>query len=293
MSNAPQNQNQGQVKPVDRLKSIVNQPSVQEQFRNAMGDNAGLFTASLIDVYMGDTNLQQCDPNAVVMEALKAATLKLPINKNLGLAYIVPYKDKGGKSNPQMQIGYKGYVQLAQRTGQYRIINADAVYEGELKGHDKLTGEIDLTGTATSDKVVGYFAYIETVQGFKKISYWTKNEVIQHAQKHSKSYKSSASPWQTNFHAMAIKTVLKHLLSKYGVMSVELVNALEQESEDQVSQDEAANANQDVIDVEPPMGDATEGPRTGPSGESPPDEAVDGPGPEPEAETAAAEEPGF
>ena len=291
MSNAPQNQSQGQVKPVDRLKSIVNQPSVQEQFRNAMGDNAGLFTASLIDVYMGDTNLQQCDPNAVVMEALKAATLKLPINKNLGLAYIVPYKHKG-QQQPQMQIGYKGYVQLAQRTGQYRIINADAVYEGELKGHDKLTGEIDLTGTAISDNVVGYFAYIETTSGFKKISYWTKAEVIQHAQKHSKSYNSQYSPWQTNFHAMAIKTVLKHLLSKYGVMSVELVNALEQESEEQVAREEEQNANQDVIDVEPPMGEATEGPRTGPSGESPPDEAVDGPGPEPETE-AAAEEPGF
>ena len=283
MSNAPQNQSQGQVKPVDKLKSIVNQPSVQEQFRNAMGDNAGLFTASLIDVYMGDTNLQKCDPNAVVMEALKAATLKLPINKNLGLAYIVPYKDKGGKSHPQMQIGYKGYVQLAQRTGQYRIINADAVYEGELKGHDKLTGEIDLTGTATSDTVVGYFAYIETVQGFKKISYWTKSEVIQHAKKHSKSYNNQYSPWQTNFHAMAIKTVLKHLLSKYGVMSVELVNALEQESEEQVAREEEQNANQEIIDVESPVGEFQAG-----TGDMPGD-----PEPEPETETAAAEEPGF
>jgi recombination protein RecT len=282
MSNAPQNQNQGQVKPVDRLKSIVNQPSVQEQFRNAMGDNAGLFTASLIDVYMGDTNLQQCDPNAVVMEALKAATLKLPINKNLGLAYIVPYKHKG-QQQPQMQIGYRGYIQLAQRTGQYRIINADAVYEGELNGHDKLTGEIDLNGTATSDTVVGYFAYIETTSGFKKISYWTKNEVIQHAQKHSKSYNSQYSPWQTNFHAMAVKTVLKHLLSKYGVMSVELVNALEQESEDQVFQDEAANANQDVIDVDPPM-NASE------DGETPGDPELE---PQPETADATADEPGF
>jgi len=192
-----------------------------------------------------------------------------------------------------MQIGYKGYVQLAQRTGQYRIINADAVYEGELRGHDKLTGEIDLTGTATSDTVIGYFAYIEAVHGFKKISYWTKSEIVQHAQKHSKSYNSQYSPWQTNFHAMAIKTVLKHLLSKYGVMSVELVNALEQESEDQVSQDEDENANQDVIDVPPteePQ-EATEGPgTTSPSGESPPDEAVDGPEPD---MAAASEEPGF
>lgn len=282
MSNAPQQaQEQGQVKPVDRLKSIVNQPSVQEQFKNAMGDNAGLFTASLIDIYMGDANLQKCDPNEVVMEALKAATLKLPINKDLGLAYIVPYKGK-----PQMQIGYKGYIQLAQRTGHYRVIHADSVYEGELKGHDKLTGTIDLSGTATSNTVIGYFAHIETTQGFQKTSYWTKAQVVEHAKAYSMSYGSKYSPWQTNFHAMAIKTVLKHLLSKYGIMTIEMADAVEKESETQVVQDEAEHANQGgVIDI------VTEEAGEGDIPGDPDPEVV--PEAEPGVDEQPAEEPGF
>ena len=94
--------------PVQKMKSIINADSVQEQFRNALKDGAPLFIASLIDIYSNDKYLQQCPPQAVIMEALKAATLKLPINKNLGFAYIVPYKNE-----PQFQIGYKGYIQLA------------------------------------------------------------------------------------------------------------------------------------------------------------------------------------
>lgn len=263
MSNQPQNQqSQAPQKPAQRLKEVIYKPSVQEQFKNAMGDNAGLFTASLIDAYSNDTNLQKCEPSAVVMEALKAATLKLPINRDLGFAYVVPYKNK-----PQMQIGYKGYIQLAMRTGQYRHINADKVFEGELKGHDKITGKIDLSGEKQSDNVIGYFAYIETVQGFQKISYWTKSEVVEHAKKYSQSYNSSSSAWKTNFDAMAKKTVLKHLLSKYGTMSVELAHAIQNDEQDKADAEAGDNANGDFIDIDPQDGE----PEQEPQGEDPQD----------------------
>lgn len=252
MSNAPATSSAPAVK---RLKAIVSKESVQEQFKNALKEGAPLFIASLIDIYGNDKYLQSCDPQAVIMEALKAATLKLPINKNLGFAYIVPYKDKGVQ-RPQFQIGYKGYIQLAMRTGQYKYINADVVCEGELKGHNKLTGEVDLSGEAKSDKIIGYFAYIETINGFRKPLYWSKEKVTSHAQRYSKSYNSSSSPWKNNFDEMALKTMLRNLLSKYGVMSVELMNAFGSDTGDDRSyeaqtQDEIDdNANGDVIDIE-------------------------------------------
>lgn len=236
---------------VQRFKSVLNAESVQEQFRNALQEGAPLFVASLIDIFTNDKSLQQCPPQLVIMEALKAATLKLPINKNLGFAYIVPYRDE-----PQFQVGYKGYIQLAQRTGQYRYINADVVYEGELKGYDKLTGALDLSGEAQSDKIVGYFAYIETVNGFKKPLYWTKEQVLKHAKRYSKSFGKAGSAWQTNFDEMALKTMLRNLLSKYGVMSVEMMGALTADVGDERSfeaqaQDEIdARANGEIIDVE-------------------------------------------
>jgi len=241
--------------PVQKLKNIISVDSVQEQFRNALQDGAPLFIASLIDIYENDTYLQNCKPQAVIMEALKAATLKLPINKSLGFAYIVPYKNKG-VSEPQFQIGYKGYIQLAMRTGQYRYINADVVYEGELKSHNKITGELDLSGEATSFEVIGYFAYIETVNGFKKSIYWTKEKMEAHAKRYSKSYNSSNSAWKTNFEEMALKTLLRHLLSKYGVMSVDIVNAFTSDADERtvearVADEISENANNEVIDIEP------------------------------------------
>lgn len=167
-------------RPVDRLKQVMASPSVQQQFQNALEKNSNLFVASLIDLYASDTYLQQCEPAQVVAEALKAATLKLPINKSLGFAYIVPYK-KQGKQIPQFQLGYRGMIQLAMRSGIYKYLNADIVYEGEYKGYSKLTGDLDLTGEKKSDIVIGYFAYIESVNGFKKAVFATRDDMEAHA----------------------------------------------------------------------------------------------------------------
>lgn len=239
---------QGEQQPADKpkppskmelLKSILRAPSVQEQFENALKENSGIFVASIIDLFNGDKYLQECDPKAVVMEALKAATLKLPINKNLGFAYVISY---GGI--PQFQLGYKGYIQLAMRTGQYRIINADVVYEGEYKTKNKLTGEFDLSGEATSSKIIGYFAHIEMLNGFSKTLYMTVEKVREHAKRYSKSYSNQYSAWATNFDEMAIKTPLRNLLSHYGYLSVEMISAF---GEDTSSDTVDSQMQQEII----------------------------------------------
>jgi len=247
------------VTPVDRLKSIIDSDSVQAQFRNCLNENSGPFVASLIDVYASDTYLQKCEPKLVIMEALKAATLKLPINKQLGFAYIVPYNKKKKEGNqwktesiPQFQIGYKGYIQLAMRTGQYRYINAGALYEGHTVDRDLLTGKINIFGEQKSDKVIAYFAYMELLNGFSKAVCWTKDEVLAHAKRYSKSFDTDASPWKTQFDPMAIKTMLRNLLSKYGVMSIEMLSALDEDIKDERDfQGEIdQNANMMVIDID-------------------------------------------
>ena len=246
------------IKPVNRLKTVLSAESVQEQFRNALQENAPLFIASLIDLY-SDRQLQQCEPADVVREALKAATLKLPINRNLGFAWIVPrYNSKEKRYIPQFQPGWKGIVQLAQRTGQYRYINCGPVYEGELRSISKLTGAMDIEGEAKSEEIVGYFAYIELLNGFSKPSFWPKAKVEAHALKYNQESKKAgklAGNWLEYFDDRAMTTVLKHLISKYGIMSVEMITAIadtdertpEARTEDEIQE----NANQgEVIDVE-------------------------------------------
>jgi recombination protein RecT len=248
-------------RPIDRLKGILSAESVQQQFKAVLAENAGAFVASIIDLYNTDRTLQMCDPKNVVMEALKAASLKLPINKQLGFAWIVPYRDgRTGQYIPTFQLGYKGYIQLCMRTGAYRYINADVVYEGEFVKYDKLAGEIEIDPEKrTGDKKVGYFAFIETLNGFRKTLYMSIDEITKHAQQYSKSYSSKNSVWATNFDAMALKTCLRLLLSKYGIMSVEMQRAYIEDSSDVISlADEAIEADGDVFEVEVMTEETTE-----------------------------------
>lgn len=242
-----QHNKQVQASPVNRLKEIMASPSVQEQFRNAMAEHSNLFVASLIDLFVGDKSLQKCNPMMVVSEALKAATLRLPISKSLGFAYIVPYNNV-----PTFIIGYKGLIQLAMRTGQYRYVNADVVYQGEFKGFDKLTGQLDLSGEKTSDDVVGYFAHIETVNGFQKSMYMSKGDMEKYGKKYSKAYAKDFSPWQKEFDGMGIKTMLRRLIGKYGVMSIEMADGMAKDGDAAMEIEYLENANQQFIDVDPP-----------------------------------------
>ena len=229
---------------IERLKIALDADTVREQFRNALEKNAPAFVASVIDLYGSDTNLQKCAPSAVIMECLKAATLKLPINKNLGFAYIIPYG-----TTPNFQLGYKGYIQLAQRTGQYAIMNADIVYEGETVTKDKLTGKAMFGGEAKSDKPIGYFAHMRLHNGFEKTIYMTKEEMIAHGKKFSKAYKKKDAPWRTMFDSMALKTCIRIMLTKWGIMSVDMATALSTDNEDAVQAEVDENANKYALDI--------------------------------------------
>ncbi len=262
--------------PVDRLKQVMSSPSVQEQFKNALADKSNMFVASVIDLYASDTYLQNCNPATVVMECLKAATLNLPINKSLGFAYVIPYAKSVKVGNkwekqviPQFQLGYKGMIQLAMRTGQYKYINADAVYAGEYKGFSKLTGELDISGEAESDEVVGYFAHIETVNGFKKSLYMTRANMEKHGEKYSKSYSKDSSPWKTEFDGMAIKTMIRMLLGKYGIMSIDMADAMAMDKEPEQDVQYLTEANRTMLDIDNETGEILNADHSGSGGMSP------------------------
>lgn len=243
-----------------KLKASLNAPSVQEQFRNALKENSNLFIASIIDLYNGDKSLQKCTPNAIISEALKAAVLDLPINRALGFAYIVvynnteKYRDEKGIERevkvptPTFIPGYKGYIQLAMRTGQYLTINADFVYEGELRQISRLSGEVSLDGERTSDKIVGYFCHFKLLNGYTKTLYMSVEEMARHAKRYAPGIKKEVSVqdlikkandgyvskqvgWMGNFNDMALKTVIRRLISKYGYLSIKMQNALAHDNE--------------------------------------------------------------
>lgn len=239
-----------------KLKTILNAPSVQEQFQNALAENKDLFVASIIDLYNGDKSLQTCQPAQIVSEALKAAVLDLPINRALGFAYIVVYNNKVKSKDPQTGRdvwtkvptptfipGYKGYIQLAMRTGQYRTINADFVYEGELRTVNRLSGEVALDGKKTSDKIVGYFCYFELLNGYSKTLFMSVEDMAKYAKRYAPGIKqdttiaqliekanngvvSKSVGWEGNFNDMALKTVIRRVLSKYGYLSIKMQNAI-------------------------------------------------------------------
>lgn len=240
------------------FEKAVNNDLVKSKFREVLGKNAEGFVGSLLSLVKNNELLLKAAPNTVIAAAMQAATLKLPINQNLGLAYIVPYWNSKAKENQaQFQMGWKGLVQLAERTGQYKTINASVVYEGQIEDIDFITGNI-IRGRKISDTVVGYVAYIEFLNGFSKTFYMSKEEVEAHASKYSQSYRKGYGVWKDNFDAMALKTVIKLLISKYGIMSIEmesssLARALAADQAIMENEDEAytyTDNPQDTISVE-------------------------------------------
>lgn len=203
----------------ETLQGLLGTDQVKNRFEELLGKKAPGFISSLLAVVNNNKLLAKAEPKTVISAGAMAAALDLPINQNLGFAYIVPYGNQA-----QFQMGYKGYIQLAMRTGQYKNINADVVYEGEIKNVNRFTGEFAF-GERTSDTVVGYMAYFKLTNGFEKYLYMTLDEMQAHAKRYSKNYKGGTDKWGlTDFHTMAIKTVLKRLLSKYGILSIEMMN---------------------------------------------------------------------
>jgi len=224
------------------VTSILSQENIKSRFSEILGKNANAFMSSIISATKTNPSLSDCEPESVISSAVIAATLNLPIQSNLGFAHIVPYK-KDGLSVAQFQMGYKGFIQLALRTAQYKNINASEVYEGELVKHDRITGEVELDTTKKrSNKIIGYVAYFKLLNGFEKMFYMTKEQLENHGTKYSKSYSSKYGRWQLDFDSMALKTVIKLLLSKYGILSVDMQTA--------ITADQAIIKNAETLDVE-------------------------------------------
>lgn len=220
-------------------KDLFSQDNVKAKFQELLGKKAHGFITSVLQIVASNNLLAKVDPYSVYNSAAVAATLDLPLNNNLGFAYIVPYNqsykdDKGNwqtKQVAQFQMGYKGFIQLAQRSGQFRTINAIDVRDGEIKSHDRLTGEIEFQWIENEIErlkkpVIGYVAYFKLLNGFEKMSFMTTEKLKQHGVKYSQTFKKDKGLWKDEFDVMAIKTVIKLLLSKYAPLSIDLQRAV-------------------------------------------------------------------
>lgn len=228
MANAIAKPNQASLmmqKPADIAKS----PAMVRRFETVLGKAAPSFLAGIVAATSTNATLnnpEKTDQTSLFAAGLVGATLNLSFVPSLGQAALVPYRENEGKGKVQFQVMVRGLIQLAQRSGQYRNINAGEVYSDEYEGEDLLTGEVrfhrvngGFRDQGKEDEIIGYFAYFETNTGFRKTEYWTKDDVVNHMKKFSKSWRKG--PWKDNFNAMAKKTVLKSILNHYGPMSVD------------------------------------------------------------------------
>jgi len=201
-----------------------NNPVMVKRFEQILDKNAGGFIASLISIVNNSDQLQRCNKLEILAAATKAASLKLPIEPNLGFAYIIPFKNtKKDKYEAQFQIGYKGFIQLALRSGQIKRLNALAIYEGQLISFDPLTEKLDFDfDKKESQKLIGFACYLELINGFNKTVYWPAENMNKHALRYSQAFKAGFGPWKDDFEKMGLKTVIKNVLSKFAPLSTDL-----------------------------------------------------------------------
>lgn len=219
----------GQVqKTTSSVKDFINSPAMQKKIQDLLHDRAPQFTTSVLSLVGGDASLADCQPASLFSAALTAASLDLPINKNLGFAHIIAYKNnKLGITEAQFQIGWKGLVQLAQRSGQYKTIKAAAVYEGQLVSEDPLGENVYNWNAKTSNRVIGYVSRFALITGFVSELYMPVEQMEAHGKQYSQSYKRGFGPWVDNFDAMAMKTVIKLNINKFGPMNTQIERAIE------------------------------------------------------------------
>ena len=240
-------------KTLPALKRYLGMDYIQEKLRG-LSEDSETFTSSLVSIVSENKMLMNCEPQSIIQSALKSATLHLPIDKNLGYAYIVPY----GKQ-AQFQLGYKGLIQLALRSKEYKTIYATDVYADEMTGFNPITNEVMFSGSTgltglryNGGQPVGYYALLKTKSGFRQSSFMTRAQVDEYAKKYSQAYqcdvreKKRSSPWSTEFDAMARKTVLKILLKTYGILTPEFRDGIISDDEPQPSDDQ-----KNVTDITP------------------------------------------
>lgn len=217
------------------LTSYLTQEAVKNQINNVIGGKNGQrFISSIVSAVNNNTQLAQCTNQSILSGALLGESLKLSPSPQLGQYYLVPFNDRQKGKVAQFQLGYKGYIQLAIRSGQYKKLNVLAIKEGELIKFNPLTEEIDVRLIEDEDirentPTAGYYAFFEYINGFRKAIYWSKSKMEAHALKYSAGYraKKGYTFWEKDFDAMAYKTMLRQLISKWGIMSIDMQNAIE------------------------------------------------------------------
>lgn len=233
------------------VKGLLDNPMIQNKFKQILKDKSAQFTSSLITLVNNDAYLADSQPMSIIAGAMQAAQLDLPLEKQFGFAYLVPFYEKGVKK-AQFILGYKGYIQLAQRSGQYKHINVGTVYEGQLKSWNPLTEELEIDFDAQeSDVAIGYFGYFELLNGFQKTVYWTKEQMERHRIRNNKARDKQklSNVWASDYDAMAQKTVLRNLLNKWGILSIEYQKAVV--NDEQVLEDFDEEGNGIFKDVTP------------------------------------------
>lgn len=238
-----------------QVQQYFTQDNIKSRFEAVLKDKAPQFMTSITNAIRNNNSLQKCDSQSIISAALVAATYDLPIDSNLGFSALVPYNDKNDGYRAQFQMMYKGFVQLAIRSGAYEKMNVSEVYEDEFVDYSPITGELNLhkgyikdgcRAQGDTSKIVGYYAWFKLMAGFQKDLYMTVEEITNHAKRYSASYKRdlnqkrSSSKWTTDFEAMAKKTVLKLLLSKWGILSIDMQRAIQ---DDQKIYDSEGNEN--------------------------------------------------
>ena len=225
------NQNQQVQAPAKpkTLRELFNNPIIKTKIEQLVGKNSATFATSVMQIANSNTMLRTADPTSIFNAACMAATLNLPLQNSLGFAYIVPFKNnKERKVEAQFQIGYKGFIQLAQRSGQFKRLVALPVYKNQLLKKDFINGfEFDWGQEPEKDEnPIGYYAYFKLVNNFSAELYISHDDIVKHAQRYSQTFKKGFGVWHDNFEAMALKTVIKLLLSKQAPLSVEMQQAV-------------------------------------------------------------------
>lgn len=203
------------------IKSLFSKDEVKSKIAEMLGKRSTAFITSVLSVVQNNSYLKNAKPETVYTSAMIAATLDLPIHPSLGMAYLIPYGDQC-----QFQIGYKGIIQLALRSGQFKTISACEIYEGQLIEENPLTGYVFDFTKKDSENIIGYAAYFSLINGFEKNSFWTVEKVKEHGKRFSKTFSSKGGVWEKDFDSMAKKTVLKLLLSTYAPKTVEMQRAI-------------------------------------------------------------------
>ena len=241
-----QEQPKKQLTPLQNFNLKIKDTRTQEYLTSVLGEKKNQFVTTLVSLVANNESLQQCDPMSLMFTALKATSLDLPIDPALGFCAPVPYKNnKNGKVECQFQIMRNGWVELAQRTGRVTRLANEPVYEGQLVSKNKFTGEYVFDEDAKkSDEIIGYMAYIRLSNGFEKTVYWDTKECKEHGLRYSQSFRKGYGLWVDNFDAMALKTVLKNVITKYAPKSIAMQTAIKA---DQATFD--ANGNPNYIDA--------------------------------------------